>query len=141
MSAGLTVVVPAWNEETRLAVTVEEVVAAARRHLADFEVIIVDDGSTDGTPSVAARLAARFPCVLVVRHETNLGVGAAYYTGLSLAKFLYSRSSRRQRVPRIRPRRGVPCCRQGADGGDLSREPASRITRPAVALLHARCAS
>jgi glycosyltransferase involved in cell wall biosynthesis len=89
MSAGLTVVVPAWNEEKRLAVTVGEVVAAARRHLADFEVIVVDDGSTDGTPAVAARLAARFPCVSVVRHETNLGVGAAYYTGLSRAKFQY----------------------------------------------------
>ena len=89
MSPGLTVVVPAWNEERRLAVTVEEVVAAARRHLTDFEVIVVDDGSTDGTPAVAARLAARFPCVSVVRHEANLGVGAAYYTGLSRAKFPY----------------------------------------------------
>ena len=65
----------------------------ARRHLADFEVIVVDDGSADGTPAVAARLAARFPCVSVVRHETNQGVGAAYYTGLSLAKVAVSRRS------------------------------------------------
>ena len=47
MAPGLTVIVPAWNEEVRLAATVEEVVAAARRHLCAYEIIIVDDGSTD----------------------------------------------------------------------------------------------
>jgi len=89
MLARLTVVVPAWNEERRLAATVGEVVAAARRHLAAFEVIVVDDGSTDGTAAVAERLAERFPCVSVVRHPTNRGVGAAFRTGLSRAKYPY----------------------------------------------------
>jgi glycosyltransferase involved in cell wall biosynthesis len=87
MAAGLTVVIPAWNEERRLAITVEEVITAARRRLSAFEVIIVDDGSTDGTAAVAETLAARFPCVCVVRHAKNLGVGAAFHTGLSQAKF------------------------------------------------------
>jgi dolichyl-phosphate beta-glucosyltransferase len=89
MSAGLTVVVPAWNEERRLTATVEEVVAAARRRLRAFEVIIVNDGSTDGTAAVAAALAKRYAGVSVVHHSTNLGVGAAYYTGLTLARYPY----------------------------------------------------
>lgn len=89
MPTGLTVVVPAWNEERRLAATVEGVVAAARRHLPAFEVLVVDDGSTDGTAAVAAGLAARFVEVSVVRHATNLGVGAAYHTGLTRARFPY----------------------------------------------------
>lgn len=89
MSPGLTVIVPAWNEERRLAITVESVVAAARRQLSEFEVIIVDDGSTDGTAEVAERLANRFPCVSVVQHPTNLGVGAAFHTGLTRARFPY----------------------------------------------------
>jgi dolichyl-phosphate beta-glucosyltransferase len=89
MPMGLTVVVPAWNEERRLATTVEEVVAAARRHLSNYEIIIVDDGSTDGTADAARKLAMRFPRVSVVRHETNHGVGAAYYTGLTRANFPY----------------------------------------------------
>ena len=89
MSPGLTVIVPAWNEERRLATTVDEAVAAAARHLRAFEVIIVNDGSTDGTADVADALAARCACVSVVRHSTNRGVGAAYHTGLSLAKYPY----------------------------------------------------
>jgi glycosyltransferase involved in cell wall biosynthesis len=89
MAVGLTIVVPAWNEAKRLGVTVEEVVAAARRWLRAYEVIIVNDGSTDGTAAVADALAARFPGVTVVHHATNLGVGAAYHTGLTLANFPY----------------------------------------------------
>jgi glycosyltransferase involved in cell wall biosynthesis len=89
MSAGLTVVVPAWNEARRLAATVEQVVAAARRHLRAFEVVVVNDGSTDGTAEVAEELADRFPRVSVVHHPANLGVGAAYHTGLTRASFPY----------------------------------------------------
>jgi glycosyltransferase involved in cell wall biosynthesis len=87
MSAGLTVIVPAWNEERRLATTVAEVLRAARPHLRAFEIIIVNDGSTDGTARVADDLATRFRRVSVVHHATNRGVGAAYRTGLSLARF------------------------------------------------------
>ena len=89
MAPGLTVIVPAWNEERRLATTVEEVAVAARRHLCAYEIIIVNDGSTDGTAAEAESLAARLPSIRVVHHATNRGVGAAYYTGLSLARHPY----------------------------------------------------
>lgn len=89
MSVGLTVIVPAWNEETRLATTVAEVLRAARQRLRTFEIIIVNDGSTDGTARVADDLAARFRRVSVVHHAANRGVGAAYRTGLSRARYPY----------------------------------------------------
>ena len=89
MSGELTIVVPALNEERRLAVTVEEAVAAARRHLAAFEVIIVNDGSTDRTGEVAVGLAARFPGVSVLHFATNRGVGAAYHAALGRARYPY----------------------------------------------------
>ncbi len=89
MRPGLTVIVPAWNEERRLTATVEEIVASAHQHLSDFEVIVVDDGSTDGTAVVAKKLAARHASVSVVRHDANLGVGAAFHTGLTRARFPY----------------------------------------------------
>lgn len=47
----------------------------------DLEVIIVDDGSTDETPEIARRLCAELPMVRHLRHETNLGYGAALRTG------------------------------------------------------------
>jgi dolichol-phosphate mannosyltransferase len=87
MAPGLTVIVPAWNEEERLATTVDEIVAAAERRLRAYEIIIVNDGSADDTATVAEGLAQHHACVRVVHHPTNLGVGAAYYTGLSLARY------------------------------------------------------
>lgn len=87
MAPGLTVIVPAWNEENRLAPTVEEAVLAAQRHLRAYEIIVVNDGSTDRTWAVAQTLAASYANVRVIHHATNRGVGAAYYTGLSLARY------------------------------------------------------
>jgi glycosyltransferase involved in cell wall biosynthesis len=89
MAPGLTVIVPAWNEEGRLATTVEEVVLAAQRHLRNYEIILVNDGSTDRTAVVAESLAARYANIRVIHHATNRGVGAAYYTGLLLARYPY----------------------------------------------------
>jgi dolichol-phosphate mannosyltransferase len=89
MAPGLTVIVPAWNEEVRLTTTVDEVAAAAQRNLSAYEIIIVNDGSNDRTAAVAESLAARHECVRVIHHATNRGVGAAYYTGLSLARHSY----------------------------------------------------
>jgi glycosyltransferase involved in cell wall biosynthesis len=89
MAPGLTVIVPAWNEERRLATTVREVIAAARRNLSAYEIIIVNDGSTDRTAVVAESLAARYVGIRVIHHAANRGVGAAYYTGLSLARHPY----------------------------------------------------
>ncbi|HZO30933.1 MAG TPA: glycosyltransferase, partial [Chloroflexota bacterium] len=56
----LTVFVPAYNEVENLASTVETIMRALSVSVEDYEVIVVDDGSTDGTYEVADALAARF---------------------------------------------------------------------------------
>jgi glycosyltransferase involved in cell wall biosynthesis len=79
---------PAHNEEAN----VEPLVAEARQaldELADtWEIVIVDDGSRDGTPALADRLAAADPDrVRVVHHATNLGYGAALRSGFAAARY------------------------------------------------------
>lgn len=75
------VVVPAFNEEEGIAASLE----ALRAHLGDqpgqYEIIVVNDGSTDGTRRVLASL----PGVRVIHHEWNRGYGAALKTGIRYA--------------------------------------------------------
>ena len=70
-------VIPAYNE----AATVAEVVHAIRRELPDFDVLVVNDGSTDGT----AR-AARAAGATVLTHPFNLGIGGAVQSGFKFAQ-------------------------------------------------------
>jgi glycosyltransferase involved in cell wall biosynthesis len=73
-----TVVLPAYNEEIGLAVLLPPLLALSRDR---FEVVVVDDGSTDATASVAVSLGCR-----VVRHDANAGKGVAVRTGLRAAR-------------------------------------------------------
>lgn len=83
----LTIVIPAYCEEERLALATFEVISAASETLDDFEIIIVNDGSTDGTREVADNLAAAHDIVSVIHFEKNRGVGAAYKAALERARF------------------------------------------------------
>ena len=83
----LTIVIPAYCEQERLALTTIDVISAASQTLDDFEVIIINDGSTDNTRSVADELKLSYDCISVIHFETNRGVGAAYRAGLDRAKF------------------------------------------------------
>jgi GT2 family glycosyltransferase len=78
----VSVIVPAFNA----AATIEETLfSALGQSLRDIEVIVVDDGSTDATPQIAARLAAADPRLRLVRQE-NRGVSAARNAALALAR-------------------------------------------------------
>ena len=73
---------PAYNEAGNLTPMVEAARAVLPRFAADYEVIIVDDGSRDGTEDEGRALAARFREVRYVRHDNNRGYGEALRTGL-----------------------------------------------------------
>ncbi len=77
----LLIVVPAYNEQDALADSIRGLLNVQD----DFDVLIVNDGSTDGTNAVAAGLSARDPRVQVVNLPMNGGIGVAVQTGLLFA--------------------------------------------------------
>ena len=83
-------VVPCYNEEPHLAGTVAEVAAAAAEAgLESYEIVMVDDGSTDGTRAVMERLAAADARLRPVVNPRNLGFGGAYKAGVAAAGGTY----------------------------------------------------
>lgn len=77
----LSVVIPSYNEEENLPVLTREIVAAADPLGIAWELLFVDDGSTDDSPAVLRSLAERHPTVRVVLSETNRGQSAALDAG------------------------------------------------------------
>jgi len=81
----LSIIIPALNEEKLLSVTVKLVFDACLSSNLNFEIIIVDDGSIDNTYSIAFALSSKYKNIKVLKHDVNIGIGAAYKSGLSLA--------------------------------------------------------
>lgn len=77
----LSVVVPVHNAERNLTQRIGRLLEVLPDLAAKFEVLIVDDGSTDQTEEVALELSQRFPQVRVTRHNSQLGIEASAQTG------------------------------------------------------------
>lgn len=80
-ATALSVVIPAYNEEGAIAEVLRDLAAV----LPDAEVIVVNDGSKDGTLAAATAAAASLPNVRVFSHRFNRGYGASLKTGMSRA--------------------------------------------------------
>ena len=76
----------AWDEVATLQSVVDAQLAALERLGVPYELLIIDDGSTDGTAEAADRLAAQHPAVRVIHHEQNRGLGGVYRTGFFSAR-------------------------------------------------------
>jgi dolichol-phosphate mannosyltransferase len=80
----LTVVIPCYNEERTLQECVRNVLEIEDKELS-LEIIIVDDGSGDGSLQIAQSLASQYPQIVVLHHDRNRGKGAALRTGFQSA--------------------------------------------------------
>ncbi len=77
----LSVIIPCFNEKNTLNECVDKVRNVCNENF-DIEIILVDDGSSDGSIEIAKKLAHNFEGVIFLQHETNKGKGAAIKTGL-----------------------------------------------------------
>jgi glycosyltransferase involved in cell wall biosynthesis len=82
---GLSIFFPAYNDSGTIASLVITALRTARGLTSDFEVIVVNDGSADGTAEILDELARTYPEVRVVHHETNRGYGGALRSGFASA--------------------------------------------------------
>ncbi len=85
----ISVVLMAFNENATLAKVMTAVLDVLASMSATHEVIVIDDGSTDGTRETAARMAEHEPSCSVVVHRANLGLGEVYRSGFMVAKGQY----------------------------------------------------
>ena len=82
MNTSLSVLLPVHNAQAKLQRRVAEVLDVLPELTGSFDVLIIDDGSTDETPDVACDLAMQYPQVRVVRHPIRLGLSESVQTGL-----------------------------------------------------------
>jgi glycosyltransferase involved in cell wall biosynthesis len=77
----ISVIIPVYNEKS----TISEIIARVRAVDLEKEIIVIDDGSTDGTPQQLAKIGSQFEDVKVLSHQENRGKGAALRTGFAAA--------------------------------------------------------
>lgn len=85
----LTIMVPAFNEEGNLEGTVKEIELGISNKLKTYEIIIINDFSTDNTRQIAEKLAKKNKKIRVINNKKNMGLGFNYREGIKYAKFEY----------------------------------------------------
>lgn len=87
MKLFLTVIVPVYNEKEGLKTNILFISKKISQHIADFEILIVDDGSNDGSGKIADELSqSKEYNIRVIHHDGNIGPGSGVHTGLKEAR-------------------------------------------------------
>jgi len=81
----VSIVVPARNEAGNIGPLIDGIAAACSGR-ADFEIIVVDDGSTDATADTVRGKAGLLPCLRLIRHDVSGGQSAAVHSGVRAAR-------------------------------------------------------
>lgn len=82
----VSLVLPAHNEEKNISLALDQAGEVLARLAPDYEILVIDDGSTDNTAAIAAHLAGTSDKIRVIRHERNVGYGAALKSGLQASR-------------------------------------------------------
>jgi glycosyltransferase involved in cell wall biosynthesis len=82
----LSIVLPAYNEESNIKEALHRATEVAERLCAEHEIVVVDDGSSDGTAEIVRQVAMDDPRIRLVPHGRNRGYGEALRTGFLAAR-------------------------------------------------------
>lgn len=85
MDKSISIVAPAHNEAGNLQEFIRKTIAALKKITAEFEIIIVDDGSTDNTPVILLAIKAKLPELKIIRLRRRCGQTAALMVGFNFA--------------------------------------------------------
>lgn len=85
----LSIIVPAYNEESNIEHTINEILQAAESFSFPFEILVVNDASTDSTGKIAEESKKKDSRIHIIHNSINQGFGGAYRTGIVNAKFDY----------------------------------------------------
>src|SRR5437764_1865001 len=78
-------VIPMFNEELNIEHAVDAAMEALEKYTGDYEIVIVDDASTDSSPALVIARAATNPHIRMIRHERNRKLGGSLKTGFAAA--------------------------------------------------------
>jgi len=86
LSGGVSLILPCHNEAENIQAVIEEAKEALGKIAQQYEIIIVDDGSSDRTPELVRNLIRTDPQLRMIQHQSNLGYGSALRTGFKNAR-------------------------------------------------------
>ena len=81
----ISIVIPAYNEQGNLEASVQSAIRGLENRFSSYEIIVVNDGSTDSTGQIADRLAASNSNIKAIHHPVNKGMGKSLSTGFKAA--------------------------------------------------------
>ncbi|MEH2483562.1 dolichol-phosphate mannosyltransferase [Nitrobacteraceae bacterium AZCC 2146] len=89
LARSISIVIPALNEETVVEGVVRDISKQIAASFTDYEIILINDGSTDKTGDIMERLATELPNVRAIHNPGNIGLGSSYQRGLAEARCDY----------------------------------------------------
>lgn len=87
MGQNISIILPVYNEKDNIETTVKSILDFLPRIADKFEIILVDDGSVDGTGSIIKTLSQNSSCIKEVYHHKNIGYGVTLKSGFKIAQY------------------------------------------------------
>lgn len=83
---GISIILPVYNEEKNIGYTITKIIAFIKTLTGDFELILINDGSTDKSEAIIKGLAKQYPAIRLINNNQNKGYGAAIKNGIHNVK-------------------------------------------------------